>query len=119
MRTIYIFSLICMITLPFSVQAGQIKTVNGQGRWMSTECKAPIAPNTMTKASEIAANDLNADVTAHNVYAQEARTYMECLSKESGRDAKVMGKMIINEASKSMQEMSSKIQQAADALRKK
>ncbi len=119
MRSLLVLTLSLLILTPLAAQAGQIRTIEGKGRWVSTECQAPVEPNATGKDAEAAANDLNAGVSAHNVFAADVRTYMECLSKEAERDAKAVGKMIIDEASRNMQDMSAKVQKAADSFHNK
>jgi hypothetical protein len=118
MRFLYVI-LAALLILPVTAQAGQLTSDNGRGRWVSTECQAPVSPQSLQKEAETKANNLNADVTAHNAFAADARKYMECISAEAERDAQAMGKMIVDDASEVMQSMSDKVKSSADSLRSK
>lgn len=116
MRGFFILVLVTLFLTPLAVQAGQISSAGNKGRWTSTDCTAPVAPGSFQKDPEAKANDLNAKVAAYNAYADDAKIYMDCVASEAERDAKAMSKLIIDEASVKLQEMSAGVQAASDAL---
>lgn len=114
------FALFCVVLLgSFAAQAGQLSSDNGQGQWVSTECQAPELPSDLSKDAEIPANDLNAQAAAHNVFAAQAKTYMECLKAESERDAGAMGKLIVDAAAVKIDAMTKKVNDSAQAIKTK
>ncbi|HBM91367.1 MAG TPA: hypothetical protein DD400_05795 [Rhodospirillaceae bacterium] len=119
MRTLFLFSLVLFSLAPLSLQAGQLSSMEGKGKWMSSECKAPVAPSSVPKDSETPANDLNTAVAAHNTFVEEAKVYMDCISKEAEHDAATMSQLIIDEASKKLMKMQNDIKKSEDSLPKK
>ena len=70
-----------------AAQAGNINVMNGQPVWQ-TGCTEPMAPPSVYAAGSNAdADNVNARMTAYNVYAGQMQDFMNCVSNESQNDA--------------------------------
>ncbi len=118
MRALFLFSLVLFSLSPLSLQAGQLSSVEGTGKWMSSECKAPVVPSSVPKDSEMPANELNTVIAAHNTFVKEAKIYMDCISKEAEHDAATMSQLIIDEASMKLKKMQDEIKKSEASLPK-
>jgi len=111
MLTRFVPVFIIVMLASASAQAGDVVYMNGQVGWRSTQCKEPMPPTGYGNNPETPANDLNANVNAYNAYVQASQNYMNCISKESQHDAKLVShsvteaalKMIDNEHRKVLQ----------------
>ncbi len=80
------------------VLAGTVTYADMRGRWVSTQCTAPVTPAALNKDSEAAADDLNAQKAAYNKYVTDMQDYMTCLTKEAERDAEATGILVTKSA---------------------
>ncbi len=81
--------------------AGNLAAVDNQLTWSSTQCTAPIAPESVTSVDRhAAAEDVNKRITDYNIYVAAAQTYMECVNKEAQTDSTNANQIIIQAAQK-------------------
>lgn len=92
----FIFLFLLMAATP--VLAGSVTYADMRGRWVSTQCTAPTMPAALSKDSEAAADDLNAQRAAYNKYVTDTQAYMACLTKEAERDAEATGILVTKSA---------------------
>ncbi|MFA5040099.1 MAG: hypothetical protein WC464_00500 [Bdellovibrionales bacterium] len=75
--------------------AGNLTFDNGQPQWHTTNCPKPVPPESIMNADpETAGNNMNALLSKYNAYAQDAQTYMNCISNEAAEDQKTIGHTI-------------------------
>ncbi len=98
MRAFYSFLFLFLLMATTPVLAGNVTYADMRGRWVSTQCTAPATPAALSKDSEAAADDLNAQRAAHNQYVMDAQAYMTCLTKEAERDAEATGILVTKSA---------------------
>lgn len=92
------------LTITGAAQAGTLTFADGHGTWQSTMCTHPTRPASLPADPELAANDLNEQVTAYNLYTGQIQAYMECLSREAERDISGAQQTVSGTAHKTMKD---------------
>lgn len=102
MRILSLILLSSLLLASMPAQAGKVSYVDGKGRWVPSSCEMPRVPASLSAKSDIAAEDLNARMAAHNAFVAAAGAYMECVGQEAQRDADSMSQLIVNSAQDAM-----------------
>lgn len=101
--------------------AGSMTLDEGGGVWTPTRCAMPLNPyNTgLRQDSEAPAEDLNARVARHNVYARDMQAYMECVSQEAAADMKISNRVIGGEARRLLTQAEEEVRASAAKAKKR
>ncbi|MDR3448550.1 MAG: hypothetical protein P4M15_02155 [Alphaproteobacteria bacterium] len=98
--------------------AGNLTFDNGQTAWHSTQCTAPVPPDSVIgAASDTPGNDMNSLVAQHNIYVDEAQKYMDCISQEADRDQVMVNQAIASSAQHIVAQTQADVERAAAPLR--
>lgn len=119
MTFVRVFLLFAFVLMALPANAGEATYADMRGKWQSTQCPPPQTMPASENTAEAAANDLNAQVIAHNKYLTEARAYMDCLASEANRDAHAMSYLVTESVKRLIDQTQEQIKQSSFYIEKK
>ncbi len=99
MKSKILMTMLGVVLLAPSAQAGTLTYTDGRGGWKSTMCVKPTRPDNLPGKASIPASDLNERVEAYNAYAAQTQAYFDCVQSEVERDAQA-AQYVLTEASR-------------------
>lgn len=81
-----IFSFCIISAQPFTATAGNLELREGSGKWTTTRCALPLAPDEAVTDPETGAEDMNARIVRHNKFVTEMQSYINCVANEATDD---------------------------------
>jgi hypothetical protein len=119
MRRFLMFVVLMSAAFAASAQAGTVNYTGGHGSWQSEKCTPPQMPSSLAKDPEAAANNLNEQINAHNLFVAASQDYMNCVSQEAQRDSDATSQIIMHAAQALIQKAQADVAASAAALQAK